>query len=255
MALFTEPFAWLKPIGDAIGQASEAVRPFNDWNALGSVGWKPGGLLGELTYNPPDRERIAQRTNTTNPMPRPQNNSGGVDNFLAALKGEYNTPQSSIYGQEGIPPMLMEPEPVDEVALEYAARAEKIQALMDQLQMGTDNQALADEAFAGSLAAIEKARGSAQNNFKESDAAIQGLTQGHVNEIKTVDRQAVTDNAQQFSGELNQTYDGATKALAADRNKDLSARAEMLSRLGIQEAGLGDTGNEQTQAIDRKSVV
>lgn len=251
MALFTEPFAWLKNIGDAVGQASEAVRPLNDWNGLGSIGWKPNGGLGELTYQAPNSQRIEQRQSAAS-MPTQRQSidpTANISRIFGLDEEPYDPYPSRGYSTEGSK-QLNDPTMGVDISPEEM-RAQKIQALMDELQMGTENAGMVDEAFAGSLAAIEKARGSAQNNFKESDSAIQGLTQGHVNEIKTVDRRAVEDNAKQFSGELTNTYDGAKNTIAADQKAELSARAEMLSRLGIQEAGLGNAGQAQSQAMTR----
>lgn len=246
---FAEPFSWLKNIGDAVGTA---------WRAPGQINFPANQPRGNTDYNPfvddyggRDAGELSGGRSSGADIVRPRNSgpSGGVENALKALQGGFNSP--SPYGQEGTPPSLMAPPEVDTVAAEYEARAQKIQALMDALEMGTENTGLVDEAFAGSLAAIEKARGSAQNNFNESDAAIQGLTQGHVNEIKTVDRKAVEDNGNQLTSDLTNTYDTSKNTIAADQKAELSARAEMLQRLGIQEAGLGNAGQAQSQAMTR----
>jgi hypothetical protein len=133
-------------------------------------------------------------------------------------------------------------------------RAQKIRDLMAELEQngaGAENLAMVDQAFAGSLSAIQNARNSAQKNYQESDKAIQGLTAGHVNEIKTKDRQAVESNANELSGAYNKSFGDAKNSLVADQQREQSARAEMLQRLGIQEAGMGDAGSAQSQAITR----
>lgn len=141
-------------------------------------------------------------------------------------------------------------QPIDE----YEVRAQKIRDLMEDLEgagAGSDNLAMVDQAFAGSLAAIANARKSAQTNYQTSDKAIQGLTAGHVNEIKTNDRQAVEANANDLNKAYDSSYNDAKSALQANQDREMSARAEMLSRLGIQEAGMGDTGKAQSQALTR----
>jgi hypothetical protein len=133
-------------------------------------------------------------------------------------------------------------------------RAQKIRDLMAELEQngaGAENLAMVDQAFAGSLSAIQNARNSAQKNYQESDKAVQGLTAGHVNEIKTKDRQAVEANANELSGAYNKSFGDAKNSLVADQQREQSARAEMLQRLGIQEAGMGDAGSAQSQAITR----
>jgi hypothetical protein len=141
-------------------------------------------------------------------------------------------------------------QPIDE----YEVRAQKIRDLMADLEgagAGTDNLAMVDQAFAGSLAAIDKARQSAQTNFNTSEDAINKLTAGHVHDIQTVDRKAVEDNANQLTGAYDKSYTDAKTALQGNQQREMSARAEMLSRLGIQEAGLGDTGKAQSDALTR----
>jgi hypothetical protein len=247
VSLFAEPFSWLKPVGDFLGSASKAVGDFDDKfaNSLGSINWEPGGPLGQISYRAPGQDRPQERPRTVS------NNSFSSDNILKALAGGYNSPAVSGEGiAQGVPPSLMEPEPVDE----YELRAQKIRDMMAELEAGgpgSDNAAMVDEAFAGSLAAIANARNSAQSNYQESDRNVQDLTAGHVNEIKTKDRSAIETNANELTGAYNTAFTDGRNQLIADQNRETSARAEMLKRLGIQEAGMGNAGQAQSEAITR----
>jgi hypothetical protein len=247
--LFAEPFSWLKPIGDFIGSAQNAVKPLNDWNSLGSIGFDG--------YHAPNSQQIEQRQSASVPNSQPRADPTANISRILGLDQPVNDPYPSHgyttdpNGTGGKGLADADPgQPVDE----YEVRAQKIRDLMADLEAngaGADNLAMVDQAFAGSLSAIQKARDSAQNNYQESDKAVQGLTAGHVNEIKTKDRQAVESNAKELTGAYDQSFGNAKNSLVADQQREQSARAEMLSRLGIQEAGMGDAGKAQSDAITR----
>ena len=239
---------------------------FNGWNGMwGDIGRKlsaPADLESQLSGGTEQWQQPSRPVNRVEERPDPRDNiarilgiGSGIDKYPSRgysqpHPGGGNGKMISDYGLNPSPNEYQEEAP-DPRLIEDQTRAEHIRQLMEDLQMGTENSGLVDEAFAGSLAAIEKARSRAGENFKASDAAIQGLTQGHVNEIKTVDRKAVQDNAAEYSGALNENYTNSKNTLAADQKAEMNARAAMLQRLGIQEAGLGEAGQEQSKAISR----
>lgn len=114
-----------------------------------------------------------------------------------------------------------------------------------------ENDAMIEQAYAGALAQIGQARGQANSNFQQSDSRIAGLTEGHVNSIKTDDRAAVSENADNLKNAYSQNYGAAKETLQADQSAEFQAKAEALSRLGISEAGMGAAGQTQSDAITR----
>lgn len=141
----------------------------------------------------------------------------------------------------------------DPMAEEQQLMEDTINAIRQRLSQGFVDDgsynAMIDEAFAGSLSAIDNARGKANTNYAASDQALENLTAGHVNAIKGEDMDAIkaigAGNQQAISG----IYDNTNKELQADRSKEIAERAEALSRYGLGEAGMGQAGQAQSQAI------
>ena len=145
--------------------------------------------------------------------------------------------------------------PVDEdpMADEQRMMEETIAAIRERLSGGYVDDgaynALIDEAYSGSLAAIDNARGKAQGNFAESDKAIENLTAGHVNTIKGEDMDAIKRIGGENKSAISGIYDNTTKELEGDRSREIAERAEALSRYGLAESGMGQAGQAQSQAI------
>ena len=126
--------------------------------------------------------------------------------------------------------------------------------ILDQdFQSSGESDAMVESAYAAALANIGKARSQANSNFQQSDKAIADLTAGHVNEINTKDRAAVTQTADNLQSDYKQTYGDARQQISSDRDAEISAKTDALKRLGIEEAGLGDAGQAQSEAITRLS--
>lgn len=115
------------------------------------------------------------------------------------------------------------------------------------------NDALVDQAFQGSLDAINNARNTTNSNYSQSKDMLGELTRSHVANIQGRDREAITSNGEQLQSGYNELYDNRDAELKADRTAELEAKTEMLKRLGIQDAGLGTSGNVQTEAITDNS--
>lgn len=214
--------------------------------------------LGPIQHNDPDPAALGMRINEgvmaglqgRSPTPvAPTRHSGeSSSNVLDSLRGMHNTSQD--LGQQGIPSGISRPAEVDPLDAKIA----EIQRLMQEVNMGGDPaayQADVDSAFAGSFGAINKARERAKSGYNESDNVLRDLTAGHVNQIQTGDRQAIGKANDDLVGNYDKSYNEANKALGADRQKEISAKTEMLSRLGLEEAGIGSAGSEQTNAISR----
>lgn len=105
-----------------------------------------------------------------------------------------------------------------------------------------------DQARSASLKAIADTRNQTQSNFDQSNAAIGGIyAKGKQDTL--ADNQVLKDNNAGLVGGLKGMYEGATQSLQADRTKEMSDKADMMSRLGIQGGGLGSAGETQTHAI------
>lgn len=124
-------------------------------------------------------------------------------------------------------------------------------ALDRQFQPTGEYNSMIEQAYAGALSNIGKAKGDANANFEKSDAAINDMTQGHVHEIKTNDRAAIGQNANQLTDEYSQIYGDGRKQLQADQANEMKIKAEAVSRLGLQESGMGEAGQTQQDAITR----
>jgi hypothetical protein len=230
------------------------------WGDIGKKMFQPGDqYLADYKNQPQYKNNVAQLNQSEgrpSAEPNVRHSADPTANIsrILGLDQPVNDPYPSNGYSDGSPTRQGHDEDPGQPIDEYEVRAQKIRDLMADLEQngaGAENLAMVDQAFAGSLNAIQNARNSAQSNFQESDKAIQGLTAGHVNEIKTKDRQAVESNANELSGAYTKSFGDAKGALVADQQREQSARAEMLQRLGIQEAGMGDAGSAQSQAITR----
>lgn len=131
-------------------------------------------------------------------------------------------------------------------------RRSQLESMLDEDYTGDpEMDALIEQAYSSALSNITGARGRANENFTQSDKAIADLSAGHVNTIKTDDMDAVKRIGGELQSGYQQTYDTAKGSLEADRSSELEQRTAMLQRLGIQEAGLGDAGKGETEAIQR----
>lgn len=138
-----------------------------------------------------------------------------------------------------------------------ADESQMYQSIIDEL-MGKINQeyaydgagdALVDQAFQGSLDALGNARTRTNDNFAASSGNIDTLTKSHVANITGADRNAVMANSDRLESGIGDIYGAAQKSYEGDREKEMALKTEMLSRLGIQDAGIGTVGEVQTEAI------
>ena len=143
-------------------------------------------------------------------------------------------------------------EPEEDPLDKLNRRRAELEAMLDEDFTGDpEMDALVEQAYASALSNIGNARNSANDNFAKSDANIAALSAGHVREIETKDRDAVNRIAGDYQGGLQNTYNTAKNDITADRSAEMAEKTAMLERLGIQEAGLGDAGQDETQALDR----
>jgi hypothetical protein len=105
-----------------------------------------------------------------------------------------------------------------------------------------------DAARASSLKAIAGAEDRTNANFNTSNQAI-GNIYAKGKQDTLADNNVLKSNNANLVGGLNSMYAGATKGLQDDRHKEMADQVAMDQALGIQQAGLGDAGKTQTQAI------
>lgn len=117
-----------------------------------------------------------------------------------------------------------------------------------------------DAALAARLQALGGIRNNAQQGYNTSDANLAAMFQQNANNIATQGSQRFTDiTAGQKQG-IAQTRDDTINTLQGDRQKQMAERAEMLSRLGIQDSAAGpdivsDTLSQGVQrAGDRANI-
>jgi hypothetical protein len=165
------------------------------------------------------------------------------DNSLAAIHGKFNTPNNGKL--PGDYPRAA-PDPMDKL---MQRRAELERMLDEDFTGDPEVDALIEQAYTSALSNVAGARTRANDNFKQSDANIDALSRGHVAAIEGEDRQAIQRIGGELQGKYQNTFDTAKGSLEADRNAELQERTAMLQRLGIQEAGLGEAGQDESQAI------
>ena len=176
------------------------------------------------------------------PFQTQQSHMSGPSKSLQLLKN---------LGRQGQTTMDTPDEP--EMSPEEEQIAATIRAIQERLghsyvDDGSYN-AMIDEAFGGALGAIGNARTKANENYTASDKVLENLTAGHVNAIKGEDMDAIKNIGQTHQADIKGTYDSAIAGESADRQKAIDARAEALSRYGLQESGMGNTGEVQSKAI------
>lgn len=187
-----------------------------------------------------------QRVGMGSGMPAPSNsmqllnNIGGAPKMPGLDRGVGNADGSTLVQESAPGPSE------DELRM-----AELDKLLGRDFEASGENDAMIDQAYASALANIGKARGQANSNFAESDARVADLTQGHVNQIQTADKAAVEKIGGDLQSSYGKTFSDARNTIAADRTAENSETADMLSRLGIADAGMGDSGKAQTEAITR----
>lgn len=109
-----------------------------------------------------------------------------------------------------------------------------------------------DAARSASLKNIADTRDSTNKNFEASNAAVGGIyAKGKQDTL--ADNSILKDNNANLVGGLNGMYSNAISTLQGDRTKEMSDKADMMNRLGIQAGGLGTAGDTQTQAIANAS--
>jgi hypothetical protein len=110
-----------------------------------------------------------------------------------------------------------------------------------------------DAARSQSLAAIAGARDRTNSNYATSNQNIGDMYNMGKNDTLAQSGALAQSNANLVGG-VNGMYDNAINTLQGDRTKEMSDKADMMSRLGIQQAGLQDAGSSQTQAIQNAST-
>lgn len=169
---------------------------------------------------------------------------GSFGNPMAPAMGSW---RQDITGQGSIGM----PEP--EMSAREKAYLEAIEAIRrkteEQYAYDGANDALVDQAFQGSLDAINGARTKTNDNYGQSRTMLDNLTNSHVANIKGADRDAVNRIGDELTSGYNKIYDDRNAELSADRDREMATKVEMLQRLGIQDAGLGTAGAVQTAAI------
>lgn len=178
---------------------------------------------------------------------------GYIDRFLGGLRGTGGMPPQMI----ARPDMLgIDPSAPGESALseEEQLMEDTIRAIQARLQTkyhddGAYN-AMIDEAFGGSLKAVDNARNSANSNYQESDKVLGGLTDGMVNIIKTEDAGNIKQTGAEYEKGVNQNYDSTIQDVQGDRQREINDRIESMKRFGLEASGMGNVGNEATQVVN-----
>lgn len=214
-----------------------------DWSGLGSVNYagpSKDHLLGSLSINKP-----SPRSVPANRSPQGSNSLQLLrslnTNKLPGMRESANVPRDSSDGG---------PVPLSGDALLEKELRDKLSRDFEPTGEYSD---MVEQAYASALANIGKARGQANSNFATSDAKIADLTAGHVNEIKTSDREAVQKIGGELQSGYKDVYGDARAQIQSDQSAEMAAKTEMLQRLGIQEAGIGTAGRAQSEALTRLS--
>jgi hypothetical protein len=98
--------------------------------------------------------------------------------------------------------------------------------------------------------ALDQLSGRIQGNAATSGQAINQIYQGGIAD-QNAEADGINQRADQMKNGLDSSYNGAIQTAQNDRSQALNERANLLKSLGIESAGLGDTGNVQTQAVDQ----
>lgn len=94
-----------------------------------------------------------------------------------------------------------------------------------------------DNALKGRLDLIDQLKNTTQGNFQKSDQATQDMHNQFVNQMNTEGVAGVNKIADTQKSNLTNDNNAAIAQLNAQKAADMSARTEMLNRLGIQGAG------------------
>lgn len=103
-----------------------------------------------------------------------------------------------------------------------------------------------DSALSAKLGAIGAARNTAQQNFNTSDGNLAAMFKANADNIATQGSQRFNDIASTQQAAINQQRDASVGQLKGDRDEAMNRRAEMLQRLGIQDAGAQIDPGEET---------
>lgn len=103
-----------------------------------------------------------------------------------------------------------------------------------------------DESLATKLGAIGNVRNQAQEGYNTSDRNLADMFAANANHIATQGSQRFGEIAQNHQNALTANRDESIGKLQADRDQSMNRRAEMLQRLGIQEAGAQMDPGDQT---------
>lgn len=215
---------------DAYGSASKALGQLtidgpSEGRPLGSIGYRPGNMGGG--GNAPQQKQ-AVNANRLSGLNRDSSGGGRMSSEAIPFEGS-------------IAPLSDDEQ-----------RMQELEGLLGRdFESSGEYDAMVDEAYASALGNITKARGQANSNFQESDARVAGLTAGHVNEIQTKDRAAVEKNGSDLQSAYKETYGNARNELQGQQSAEMAAKTEMLTRLGQQEAGIGNAGQSESEALTR----
>ncbi len=186
------------------------------------------------------------------PIRSTSNTQQAVDSERLPGMSNGNAPMNPFNGGATRQGMDDQQGPGDDPMKKLMDRRAQLEAMLDEDYTGDpEMDSLINEAYASALGNITGARGRANENFAKSDANIAALSAGHVNTIKTDDLNAVKRIGGELQSGYQQTFDTAKSGMEANRSAELSERTAMLQRLGIQEAGLGNAGQGETEAIER----
>jgi hypothetical protein len=217
-----------------------------------------GGIKGMWEdFMRADQERVDKTMNEYHSRPQYQENrarlAASQPQQSQAPRSQPSASMNLIRSLGGQNKTTMDSPVEDQVDPEDERMQAVIKAIQERLSHGyVDDGAyngMIDEAFGGALSAIGNARTKAQGNYQESDKVLEHLTAGHVNAIKGEDMDAIKRIGAENQAGIKGIYDGAIAGESADRQKEIDARAEALSRYGLEESGMGTTGQAHSEAI------
>ncbi|USL89108.1 hypothetical protein SEA_CASSEROLE_26 [Arthrobacter phage Casserole] len=137
----------------------------------------------------------------------------------------------------------------------------KLQMILDQIgsllnadpeQEAQGMLAQVRSTFDGARGTLNGVRGRTNENFETSNKNIGDLYQSGRNETLQANN-ILQNNSNSLVTGLNGLYDGNNETLSNERDEAMAKRAEMLQRMGIQEAGMGDAGSVQSNAIEQNA--
>jgi len=106
--------------------------------------------------------------------------------------------------------------------------------------------------FDGARGTLNGVRDRTNQNFQTSNKNVEDLYRSGRNETLQANNVLQENNNALVTG-LTGLYDGNNETLSNERDKAMQTRAEMLQRMGVTEAGLGDSGSVQSDAIEQNA--